>query len=564
MILSLGKALEASAASRLTALAQAHRFVLDAALLLTALAVLLASTLPNLANHPTITDDEMWVFSSAHKLAGEGVFGTDMFAGFFNAERRYYFNMPLHHLVMAGAHKLIGPSIVQARLPGIAYAVATLGLAYVLARRLYGVAGAALAIGLLLFLRLNMGFDTGLPLQELAVNMRYDLAPVPFMLGGALLLLGRASLPRAAAAGCLFGIATLMQFYGAFMFPIAAVFLALEALPAPRRLQLITATLAAGALAGLPYGIYILTDREAFAGQVGTIDRRGDFHRPSFYVDNLLREPERFLRPLAIKEVPRGADHELVSPRLLSLEETLQRRPSAKLGVLVGVPLALAFLWRRTLCLKLRADRLMLLCLGGLILQYSLLESAKFYIYWLPVVPFLCIALAGVLVAVFRSARSGTVQLAAAAAAAVMLLVFFGEGSVARINGMRTAPQATNYERLAERIHEYVPSGSRVVGSTSLWWGMRDTEYRSYFLFFYKTRPDAGEYRTTISGFLNEFQPQYIVLTRLAIGELEKHLSPRDYADWQAYMGERAHKVARIEGPVVIAAYGFIDIWQID
>jgi hypothetical protein len=54
------------------------------------------------------------------------------------------------------------------------------------------------------------------------------------------------------------------------------------------------------------------------------------------------------------------------------------------------------------------------------------------------------------------------------------------------------------------------------------------------------------------------------VLTRLAIGELEKHLSPRDYADWQAYMGERAHKVARIEGPVVIAAYGFIDIWQID
>jgi len=93
---------------------------------------------------------------------------------------------------------------------------------------------------------------------------------------------------------------------------------------------------------------------------------------------------------------------------------------------------------------------------------------------------------------------------------------------------------------------------------------MRDTEFRSYFLFFYLTRPDAGEYKTTIGRFLTDYDPDYLVLTRLAIGELEKHLSPGDYADWQTYMSQHARKLARIEGPVVIRAYGFIDIWQLN
>ncbi len=29
-------------------------------------------------------------------------------------------------------------------------------------------------------------------------------------------------------------------------------------------------------------------------------------------------------------------------------------------------------------------------------------------------------------------------------------------------------------------------------------------------------------------------------------------------------MSQHARKIARIEGPVVIGAYGFIDIWQLD
>jgi hypothetical protein len=437
-------------------------------------------------------------------------------------------------------------------------------LTYLIARKLYGVPAAIMSLWLLLFLRMNIGFDTGLPLQETAVNMRYDLAPVPFILGGVYVLLGGATLRRAAIAGALFGAAVLMQFYGFFILPIAALFLALERLPAAQRLKLVSA-LALGAMAiGLPYGLYILSDLDGFKGQAGTIDRRADFHDPGFYIDNLKREPDRFLRPLAFKEVPRGADHFYVDPQFLSVQETLTRRPSAKLAVLVGLPLALAYTGWRAVKLRSRGDALLCLCLGGLVLQYALLESAKFYIYWIPVVPFLCIGIGAVVMRLLQPPSWNALRLAGAGLTAALLLIVFAEGAVARFGGIRAAPDATDYQVLADKIHEYVPPGSRVVGSTSLWWGLRDTEYRSYFLFFYLTRPDAGQYKTTISGFLEDFDAEYLVLTRLAAGELETHLSARDFADYQSYMRANATHVTRIEGPIVIKAYGFIDVWKLE
>jgi hypothetical protein len=429
---------------------------------------------------------------------------------------------------------------------------------------MYGAPVAVLTLGLLLFLRLNIGFDTGLPLQELAANLRYDLAPAPFLLAGVLLLQGGTSSWRAIGAGAMFGLATLMQFYGIFLLPIAALFLWSESRPFGERLRLIAWLVGAAALVGLPYGVYALAHADDFRGQAGTIDRRADFDRPGFYIDNLLDEPDRFLRPLAFREIPRGADHAMMDPQWLSIEETLTRRPSAKLAILVGLPAALAYSGWRALRDKSRGDRLLFLCLGGLVAEYALFESTKFYIYWIPVVPFLCIGIAAAALGAVRGMRPERFRPVVAVGLAAVLLLVFAEGGAARLGGIRAAPDATNYDQLEAEIHRYVPEGSRVVGSTALWWGLRDTDYRSYFLFFYKTRPDAGPYKTTISGFLDGFDAEYLVLTRLAIGELDTFLSPQDHQDWQAYMDEHATKVARIEGPVVIAAYGFIDIWRFD
>jgi 4-amino-4-deoxy-L-arabinose transferase-like glycosyltransferase len=557
------QARDASALASLTALVQSRPLLLEVAALAVATIVLLVSVLPNLGNHPAVTDDEVWVLSAAFKLATEGTFGSDIFQGFYNTDQHYFFNMPAQQFVLAGVMKVLGYGIAQARLIGVIYGLATLLLTYLLARRVYGVGVAVMALALLLFLRLNMGFDTGLPLQELSSSIRYDLAPVPFMLAGVLFLIGGPSLPRALIAGALFGLAVLLQFYGAFIFPIAIVFLATEALPRPQRLKLIGALLGAGFLVCLPYGVYAMAHYDDFQGQAGTIDKRGDFDKPSFYVNNLIDERHRFTNALGFRDIPRGADPFVVSPRYLSLTETLPRRPSAKVGVIVGVPLALGYLGLRTFRDKDRGSRMLFFCLAGLIAQYALFESAKFYFYWIPVVPFLCIGIAAAVIHLLRPEmwhdKRGKLL---AGATALVLLALLAEGSVARLTGLRVSREAGDYDKLAAAVHEHIPPGSRVVGSTSSWWGLRDTDFRSYFLFFYLTRADAGPYRKTLSGFLSEFRPQYLVLTRVAGHELDGRLAPPEYAEWQAYLKDHATKLQRIEVPLA-RGYGYVDVWKL-
>lgn len=550
--------------TRVSAPVQSRRLLLEAGALLLAAGVFLVSVLPNLANHPTITDDEMWIMSSAYKLASQGVFGSDMFEGFYNADRHYFFNMPGHHFVMAGAFKLFGAGILQARLVGVVYGLATLLLAYLLGRRLAGTAGGVLTVVLLLFVRFNMGFDTGLPLQELSASMRYDLAPVPFMLAGTLVLLGGTSLARAAAAGALFGVATLMQFYGVFMFPIALAFLWLERMERRQRLQFCGALLAAALVVGLPYGVYILAHFQDFRGQVATVDQRNDFLRPGFYLNSLRREPERFLRPLGFKEIPRAEDFRVTQPRFLSLQEMVQRRPSAKIAVLAGLPASIALFGARLRLGPSREARMMLLCLLGLPLQYTLFESLKLYIYWIPVIPFLCAGMAAFSLQLLRLWRIDRPHALAAAATCLVLLLFLAEGGVARLNGIRVAQKATDYELLSQRLRQYVPEGSRVVGSTSLWWALRNTDYRSYFLFFYLTHPNAREYRTTIDAYLRDSGAEYLVINRLAAGELAQHLVPKDFADYDAYMRTHARLVMALHGDLLRSSYGFIDIWKLE
>lgn len=548
---------------RLGAIVQERRLLFEVAAVVIAVGIFLASVLPNLANHPTLTDDEGWVLSASYKLAREGVFGSEMFAGFYRADEVYLFNMPGHHFVVAAAFRVLGNGILEARLVGVLYGVATIGLVYLFARRVFGVATAMLSLVLLLFVRFNMGFDTGLPLQELAANLRYDLAPVPFMLLGLLLMLQPPSVARAALTGVLFGVAILLQFYAAFIVPIALVFYAFEAVPTKLKLQLGGALVGTCALVGIPYGVYILANMEEFRGQAGTVESRAHFTSPSFYVDSLRNEANRFVRPLGFKEVPRGADHELVDPQWLSLRETVTRRPSAKFAVLVGLPASIAFVawnvWRRAG----RGHLLLLLVLIGLPLQYALFESLKLYIYWIAVVPFVCIGMAAIAVHFLQRPRASPLHMAAAAVVIGSLFVFMAEGSVARLSGIQAAHDESDYVALADAIKAHVPEGSRVVGSTSLWWGLRDMDYRSYFLFFYLTSPNAGPYRTTIGEFLDDFRPEYIVLTRLAIGELENHLVPMDYADFDLWMLRYATRIARLEGSVA-SSYGFIDIWRID
>src|SRR5579864_3738597 len=72
------------------------------------LVVFLVTGLRHLDVAPQVYEDEPWQASTAYKLLTQGVFGSDMFAGFYNMDQRYYGFMPLHPLLMAATFKVLG------------------------------------------------------------------------------------------------------------------------------------------------------------------------------------------------------------------------------------------------------------------------------------------------------------------------------------------------------------------------------------------------------------------------------------------------------------------------
>src|SRR4051794_36769631 len=177
------------------------------------------TTVPSLGNDPLVGGDEGWIISASAKLADDGSFGSDLFQGFYGSESHYYFNLPLHHLVLAAWFKVAGVSMASARLVSVIYGLAALLLTYALGRSIGGRWVGLGAAALLVLLRLNLTPFTGLTLTDLGATVRYDLVTVPYGLGAALLLLRRrerrANEPPLAAvigAGVLLGLAALTQF----------------------------------------------------------------------------------------------------------------------------------------------------------------------------------------------------------------------------------------------------------------------------------------------------------------------------------------------------------------
>ena len=513
--------------------------------------LLLLFTLPNLANHPVPTDDEVWILSASHKLATEGVFGTDLFTGFYRAEDVYLFNMPLHHIVLAAVFKAVGTSILAARLVSVLYGLLALALVYLLAKQVGGVAVGVLALVLMLLLRLNIGYDTGLPLQEMARTIRYDLAPVPFTLAGALVLL-KPTPVRCAIAGGLLSIATLMQFYGFFMLPIAALYLLWDSTPLRTRLTLVAITAAASMIVAAPYGVYVLANYHDFEGQTSTLERRIRFTDPDFYITNVKRETKRF--PFQWQDA----------------KQVLTNRPSARLAVIVGLPVSAALAGWTALRQKSAAHRLLFLTLAGLPLQFAVLDSPKIYFYWIAVMPYLCIGLAYLIVTglrqlpplsleTLRAPLRHVVPAGLAAMAAGLLMIVLVEGTYAQVQGARAWNDATDYLSLRDKLDDSVPPGSKVLGATALWWAMPDTDFRSYYMLFYSTNVKIAEHPTTITAYLDDFGVEYIVLNRTSRMFLQRLISS-DKVELGTYLAKSGDRIDYFDD----RSYGFIEVWKID
>jgi hypothetical protein len=357
------------------------------------------------------------------------------------------------------------------------------------------------------------------------------------------MLLLKPTLLRCVLAGAIFSIATLLQFYGAFMFPIAAIYLLLESGPIRERVKLVAVVAITAFIVALPYGVVVLTHYDEYEGQTSTLYRRLDLTDPALYRENFEREELRFR--LRFDEV-----------------NDLFEKPSERYALLIALPACLGYLGWRVQTFNQRGDRILFLSLGLIPLQFLVLDFQKVTFYWIAVVPYFVLAIAITAEAAFQAMRphlrepmkAGAKTLAAATVAGVLVFGFIGEGIYAQVQGLRKM-DATNYMSLRPLMAQYVPPGSKVLGATNFWWAMPDTDFRSYYMLYYRTNPQTTDDVTTVEGYLDEFGAEYVVLNAVA-----RLFLPSVNPVLNAYLEEHGEQLAFIPDKT----YGFIEIWKIN
>src|SRR6266849_4795463 len=135
----------------------------------------------NLGNYRPVSNDEMELMAVAYKLATQGVLGSDMYAGFFNADQHFLITLPLEHVFNAASFKVFGPGVAQMRWVSVVAGVSLVWIVSWLAYRWYGLATAVICGILLVAWPSNLtGAPDGLPWLGVTRAARYDVLAVTF------------------------------------------------------------------------------------------------------------------------------------------------------------------------------------------------------------------------------------------------------------------------------------------------------------------------------------------------------------------------------------------------
>ena len=433
------------------------RLLLCAGVLTLLLAWTLPPTLTLLGDFPPVDWAEMGIAAPAHKLASEGIYGNDLYAGHHRAEERNYEYMPAYPILVALSFKAFGLGVVQARLVSVLCALLSIVLLFELGRRLYGWGVGLLAAGLLASLRLGRVPETsGIALVDFAREIRYDILVPVFVLAAAICFLRgaeRRSTPSLVAAGLLTGVATLAHLYGAFILPVFVLVLLWERGWRTLREPALW-SIAGGWLAGvLPWVIYVLQDVDAYLGQMAQHGARFEIFSPAFYWSNLLREPWRYAA---------WSGGNL---------ETLFRPRFALWLVLALIPVSTVVLLQRALKTRAIGDRFLFLALPVTELCLALLLTLKRYYYTVLVLPFIALQLAFLLQLLWS--RSGRRETLARWLIAAVLIGVLTEREIGVAGMLQFARQATPYYEFARQIAIEIPRDSSLLMAPPLWLGLK-------------------------------------------------------------------------------------------
>jgi 4-amino-4-deoxy-L-arabinose transferase-like glycosyltransferase len=509
------------------------------------------ATLPYLAKYPIIESAQVGIAAPAYKLAEQGVYGNDLYRGFYNTENLNYEYMPLYPLFVAFAYKLLGLGIWQGRLVSLIFGLAVLLLTYQLGRRLLSEWVGVLAVAVLTLLPIAApGASAGelypgaIPLLDIARVLRYDIMVAVWVLAACLLFLWTAERDSDwgyLMTGGLVGLATLTHVYGAFILILFVVWLWWQRGWSVWRQRPFYLLALGWFVVLLPWFIYIGQDVPAYLGQQLRHGSRFDISNPGFYLNNLLREPWRYLKLVGSFQVP-----------------ALWPRPGFWLMV-VAVVTANSALWRRR---EEANGRFLLLSLPLLALLLALLISFKRYTYIILPLPFLALQIAyGLLVLLAWIENSGRVW---QWALALLLLLAPAEGISSTIKNLQAAQSATSYSDLTTEIKSYLPGQARIIMQHGFWLGLASYDAFSLDLLFILSDPAYGfSNPPTIDQLIQQIAPDYIIVADHLLQSYEQPalLPSLELAQkWQA-LDHTLQQQCQLNGEVPTADYGLIFIF---
>lgn len=429
-------------------------------------------SLHNLSIVPPVYEDEPWQASTGWKLATQGIFGTDLFTGFYGMERHYYGYMPVHPLILAGLFRFAGVGLLQARFEPVALGFLVLILTYGLAVRLWGDERIGLLAVLFLVLVRLTGTTrsqvSGILFLDVTRIARYDMAVPVFGLAAMHVYLsaqrrrdrGRWYL----LAGLLAGLSGLAHLYGVFWLPVLLVLAWWDSRDKGRanHLSRVVACLIIGfLLLWLPYIGYVWSGRDDWRGQTQVYSERFELFDLSWYWGNLLKEPRRYGPGLG----PWGPGWPL--------------RPGFWV-TLVAMPLFLVGLARQAIIRADRAARAILVPTIVLPVLFALLIHLKLANYLATILPLMALVVAwGTVCAWDWLGRGQDAQWGRPVLATFLLLV--GLEGISRLAVLEAAARVTTpYYTYINQVKAYIPPGARVLALHQFWFGLEDHEFRSF------------------------------------------------------------------------------------
>ncbi len=517
--------------------------VIDLTTLLFLLLLYLSVSLRHLTIVPPVYEDEPWQASTGWKIATEGVFGTDLFAGFYGMERHYYGYMPLHPLLLAAIYRVAGVGLFQTRLEPVLMGLLTLILTYSLALRLFKDARIGwLAVLFLLTVRLSglTAFQlTGILLLDMARIARYDMVVPVFGLAALhayITARGRDSRGWFLLSGLLAALSALAHVYGLFWLP-ALILLALW----DRRSRAEIAAIALGfVLPLLPYIAYVLSELHDWRGQTRQYGNRFDLLNPTWYWRNLMAEYRRY------------------GPGLGSL-----RSAALRVGfwsALVVLPASLIALAWRALRRQDSAARAIVVPLVVFPALFALLIHSKLVNYTVSFLPLAAMAAAWGSVTVWDRVKSVRHARWVRLALALWLAAIIVEGA-RRIVVLEVAAKTTTpYYAYINRVRQHIPPGARVLGLQNYWFGLEEFDYRSFALPLWQTDPAYEPRPLSFEEALEQVAPEVVLIDQ----RMRHYFATSGAAVAQQFDRWLKRHHGQLIGRVDDATYGVMEIYRLN